>query len=156
MSAPLLFVAALGAALIAGLFFAFSVAVMKALGALPPPQGIAAMQSINVVIVNPWFLLVFFGTAVPALVAAVSAWGRAGGGYALAGALLYIVGTLLVTMVFNVPMNNALARASATSTEGAALWADYLVRWTAWNRVRTIASLAATACFVAAFRLSAT
>lgn len=158
MSAPAdiaAFVAALGSALVAGLFFVFSIAIMKALGALPPPQGIAAMQSINVVIVNPWFLVAFFGTAVVGVVAAVAGWGGAGGAWALAGAVVYVVGSLLATMVFNVPMNNALARAAASSPEGAALWSDYLVRWTAWNHVRTVASLAATGCFIAALVRSA-
>jgi uncharacterized membrane protein len=54
----------LGCALVAGIFFAFSTFVMKALGKLSPPQGVAAMQSINVAVINPWFLTAFFGTAV--------------------------------------------------------------------------------------------
>jgi uncharacterized membrane protein len=54
----------LGCGLIAGAFFAFSTFVMKALGNLPPAHGIAAMQSINVVVINPWFLTPFIGTAV--------------------------------------------------------------------------------------------
>jgi uncharacterized membrane protein len=49
----------LGAALVAGIFFAFSTFVMTALGRLPPEQGIAAMQSINVTVLNPWFFAVF-------------------------------------------------------------------------------------------------
>lgn len=57
------FLSALGCGLVAGFFFAFSAVVMKALGKLPPAQGIAAMQSINVVVINPWFLTAFFGTA---------------------------------------------------------------------------------------------
>ena len=144
-------VTALGCALMAGLFFVFSVAVMKALGALPPAHGIAAMQSINVVIINRWFLTVFFGTSVACIIVIVAAllrWSAAGSGFAAAGGLLYLIGTLLVTMVFNVPRNNALARAPPTSTEGATLWTDYLVTWTAWNHVRTVAALAATACLV--------
>ncbi len=44
---------ALGSALVAGVFFAFSTFVMKALGRLQPEQGIAAMQSINVTVLNP-------------------------------------------------------------------------------------------------------
>ncbi len=56
--------AALGCGLMAGLFFAFSVCVMKALERLPSAAGITAMQSINVAIINPVFLAVFFGTAV--------------------------------------------------------------------------------------------
>jgi uncharacterized membrane protein len=55
--------AALGCGLMAGLFFAFSVAVMKALARLPSAEGIGAMQSINVAIINPVFLAAFFGTA---------------------------------------------------------------------------------------------
>jgi uncharacterized membrane protein len=155
----LAFVATLGSALMAGLFFAFSIAVMKALGVLPPTQGIAAMQSINRVVVNRGFLVVFFGTGaacIAVIVAALLDGGAADGAFAtgsvfaIAGSFLYLAGTLLVTMVFNVPRNNALARADAASTEGAALWRRYLVEWTAWNHVRTATSLAATACLVVA------
>jgi uncharacterized membrane protein len=39
--------AALGCGLVAGVFFAFSTFVMKALARLPAEQGIAAMQAIN-------------------------------------------------------------------------------------------------------------
>ncbi len=45
----------------------------------------------------------------------------------------------------NVPLNEALARVEPDSTEGASLWISYLANWTAWNHVRTIAALAATA-----------
>jgi uncharacterized membrane protein len=55
-------VAAVGSGLIAGTFFAFSAFVMRALERLPAPHGVAAMQSINVVVINPVFLSVFFGT----------------------------------------------------------------------------------------------
>jgi len=67
---PLL--SALGCGLIAGVFFAFSAFVMKALAGLPPPQGIAAMQSINVAVLNRWFFAAFFGAAAACLVLAVS------------------------------------------------------------------------------------
>ena len=63
---------ALGCGLIAGVFFAFSAFVMKALAGLPPPQGIAAMQSINVAVLNRWFFAAFFGAAAACLVLAVS------------------------------------------------------------------------------------
>ena len=47
---------ALGCGTIAGVFFAFSAFVMKALHRLPAVQGIAAMQSINVVAITPAFM----------------------------------------------------------------------------------------------------
>lgn len=56
--------AALGSGLIAGAFFAFSTFVMKALSRLPAREGIAALRSIDVVVLNAWFLGVFLGTAV--------------------------------------------------------------------------------------------
>jgi uncharacterized membrane protein len=61
--------------------------------------------------------------------------------------VLYFAGAFLVTMLFNVPRNNALAAVSPESDDGARLWASYLTGWTAWNHVRAIAALLATAAF---------
>jgi uncharacterized membrane protein len=144
---------ALGCSVIAGVFFAFSTFVMKALGKLPPPQGIAAMQSINIAVINPWFMTAFFGTAllcIVELIAAFRGWQEPAAPYLLAGSVLYLVGTILVTIVFNVPRNNALAAASPPAAEAAALWSSYLSTWTFWNHVRTIAALAACALFMVA------
>ena len=147
--------AALGSGLIAGVFFAFSSFVMRALGRIPAPEGIAAMQSINIVVLNPVFLSVFVGTAMlcgMAIVFSWLRWSQPGAVYLLAGGLLYVIGTFLVTMVFNVPRNDALAAVAPASPEGARLWADYLSSWTAWNHVRTVAALAAAASFSLALR----
>ncbi len=142
------FAAALGTGLMAGLFFAFSVSVMGALARIQPSEGIAAMQAINRVILNPVFFLAFFGTALLCLVivaASLWSWGAAGAGYALAGAVLYLAGCMVVTMVFNVPLNVALDATSPATPEGAAVWANYLANWVPWNHVRTVACLAASA-----------
>jgi uncharacterized membrane protein len=152
----LTFLAALGSALIAGIFFAFSTFIMGALGRLPAAQGISAMQSINVVVINPWFFAAFFGTAAACALLAVAAlftWQQPGSAALLAGALLYLVGTFLATIVFNVPLNNALAAVSPDSAEGAGLWTRYLSTWTNWNHVRTVAALAAAALLTAALCL---
>jgi uncharacterized membrane protein len=148
-----LLASALGSGLMAGFFFAFSICVMRALGKLPSTQGIAAMQSINVAVLNPWFLSVFFGMAVLSvflIIAAVTRWRESGAACVLAGGLLYLLGTFAVTMLFNVPRNNALAAVAATGKEGAALWSDYLAVWTRWNHVRTVAALAAAGAFTIA------
>src|SRR5882757_226075 len=119
------FVAALGAGLMAGIFFAFSVFMMTALGRLPPPAGIAAMQSINAAILNPLFFVVFFGTAALCLLAAVAAiveWPLPEAFYLIAGSVLYLVGALLVTVRSNVPLNLALGRGDAQSAESTLLW----------------------------------
>lgn len=145
--------AALGAGLMAGTFFAFSAFVMAALGRIANPEGMRAMQSINVTVLNPWFFAAFFGTAVLSVVllgAALFGAGGAAAAWLIAGSVLYLAGCIGVTVAGNVPLNNRLAAADADSADGAALWARYLRVWTAWNHVRTIACLAATAAFVLA------
>jgi uncharacterized membrane protein len=88
----LTFVSALGSGLIAGFLFAFSICVMQALAALPPAQGIAAMQSINVVVINRWFLAPFFGVALVCLVliaVSLTRWRDPRALYWLAGGVLW-------------------------------------------------------------------
>ena len=138
--------ALLGSALVGGIFFAFSSFIMKALAGVPSAEGIGAMQSINVVVINPSFLGAFFGTAVLALVAgglALANWGNPSASYFLSGALSYLVGTILVTMLGNVPLNNQLAAESATDPGTQEVWQHYLGRWTMWNHVRTAAAMVA-------------
>ena len=145
------FLATLGSALMAGLFFTFSNTAMTAFGKLPPVTGIAAMQAINVWILNPIFGLVFFGTSVLSvllIVVAVLNLSQAWAWPLLAGALSYLIGSLLVTMIFNVPLNDRLAASAAETAEAASFWDEYLRVWTAWNHVRTVLSLAATGLLI--------
>lgn len=144
---------AVGSGIMAGLFFIFSNTIMKALSNLPSPQGIESMQSINRVILNPLFFLVFFGTTVLSLILAVStiwSWGEPGAIFVLIGAVVYFIGMFLVTVVFNVPMNKALDAAVPDTVEASALWSDYLTKWTAWNHVRTIACVFSTVLYILA------
>jgi uncharacterized membrane protein len=111
------------------------------------------MQSINVAVMTPWFMGVFMGVTLTSLaltVLGLAGLHRPGGALLLAGGLLYLAGTFLVTAVVHVPRNDALAAAVPTSAGGASLWASYLAVWTAWNHVRTIAALASSACLVVA------
>jgi len=152
----LTFIAAIGAGLVAGTFFSFSSFVMAALGRLPPPNGVAAMQAINVTVLNPGFFLAFFGTGLVCLVLIAGAfirWEQAAGKLILVASLAYVIGCIGVTMVCNVPLNNALAAVRSNTPEEAALWSRYLDRWVMWNHVRTLASLLAGILFTAALIL---
>ena len=152
----LIFLAALSCGLAAGIFYAFSSVDMRALGRIPSAAGIAAMQSINDAVINPWFMGAFFGPAVICcFLAAISPWrwNRQGAGFILAGSALYLVGTMVVTFAFNVPLNDALAIADPASPEGARQWASYLTTWTNWNHLRAAAALIAAASFTVAFCL---
>ncbi len=138
--------ALLGSALVGGIFFTFSSFVMKALARVPSAEGIGAMQSINVVVLNPSFLGVFIGTAIVSLGAcglAVAGWGRPFAPFFLGGGLFYLVGTFLVTGMGNVPLNDQLAAVSATDPAALDVWQHYLSRWTTWNHVRTAAAMVA-------------
>lgn len=153
LSFALTFFAALGSAVMAGVFFAFSNFIMKALARIPTPAGIGAMQDINVTVINPLFMLFFLGTALVSLVLAVHTAMKPeldGAVYCLSGAVVYLVGAFFITMVFNVPRNNALAKAEPLTEGGARVWKSYLSRWTFWNHVRTVASFAAAALFMIA------
>lgn len=147
------FLAALGSGLVAGIFFAFSTFVMRALGRLPGVQGLAAMQSINVTVVNHWFLVAFVGTGVLSLVAMGAAslrWHEPGMLALFVGGGLYLGGSFLVTILCNVPRNERLASLSADDPRVADVWPRYVSGWTRWNHIRTAASLLASACFLLA------
>lgn len=149
----LLVSATLGSGLMAGLFCSFSNFMMQALSRIPAPKGIAAMQSINLVIVKPAFLLVFFGTAVACALSLVIGWKQLNISalvWTACGGAIYAIGCLVVTMAFNVPLNNRLAAVDADSDEGAKMWQTYLVQWTRWNHVRSIATIASTILLVMA------
>lgn len=146
--------ALLGSGMMAGLFFAYSNSVMPALAKMPGPQGITAINHINVVIQNPLFFLIFMGTAVLALILAAAALlgGTATPAWILIGAALYIVGSIAVTMGINVPMNDALAAAGPNGANSEALWATYLERWVFWNHVRAAACTGSLAAFAMAMK----
>ncbi len=143
--------AALGTGVVGGVFFAFSNFVMAGLTRLPAPSGITAMNSINITVINPLFMTALFGTGILCLVIGAYAlfnWSMGGALLLIIGAVAYLVGNIVVTMLFNVPLNNALAVVDPSSAEGAALWTRYLSEWVMWNHVRTVTAIAAMAAFI--------
>ena len=148
MLTTLAFATCIGTGIVGGVFFAFSAFVMKALAQLPASAGVAAMQRINVVVINPLFLGVFMGTAVLAAGCAVASfvpWSAPRSPLLLAAGLLYRVGTFVVTIACNVPRNERLAKLTSDSQQAAAYWPIYVRQWSQWNHVRAIASIASAA-----------
>jgi uncharacterized membrane protein len=142
----LLWLAAVGCGLMGGIYFAFSTFIMRAFATLEPAQATAAMNAINVVILRSAFMPLFWLTTIAALALVLlelPAWQSMTGRLAIASGVVYLLGMFICTVVFNVPLNDSLAAAS-----DAALWQRYLVEWTRWNHVRTIASTVACAGFV--------
>ncbi len=146
----MIILATVGSGLMSGLFFTFSNFAMQAFGELPPNYGSAAMQSVNVRIINPQFLTVFLGTAIISLISVVFAglnWEQPGSAWILAGGLLYLGGCMFITIRFNIPLNDQLATLDPEGPGIIPRWQAYAASWLPWNHVRTFSTLAATAAF---------
>lgn len=142
--ASLVWVMAICSGLMAGTYMAFSGFIMRSFARLNTAAAIAAMNTINTVILKSSFMPLFFGSSVIALLLLLVGlwhWGEPGAGLATAAGLTYGIGMFVTTAAGNVPLNNALARVSGDDEEAERTWATYLERWTRWNTVRTVASL---------------
>lgn len=117
----------------------------------------AAMQQINTHILNPWFVVLFFGTTLLSIASAIPAamhLTHPASLWVIIGAAVFILGCFVVTVTANVPLNNILATAEPGLAEGQETWNRYLREWTPWNHVRTVTStLAAFAYLVALSKL---
>jgi uncharacterized membrane protein len=142
-------VALLSSGLLAGAYYAYAVSVMPALGTFDDRTFIDVMNKINVVIVNPPFLLTLLGS--------VGFTALAGAFYLKPGArpvLIWIgiglalnIASLAITSVINVPLNDKLATAAAGSTSAtdlASLRQQFESSWVRWNMIRALANTAAT------------
>ncbi|MFI8849273.1 anthrone oxygenase family protein [Streptomyces sp. 891-h] len=143
--------------LMAGLYFAFSVAVMPGLGRSDNRTFVEAMQRINVAILNGWFGLAFGGALVLGGIAAALHWrgeGRPALPWIIAGVVLYAV-SLAITMGLNVPLNDKLAAAGKPGAirDLAAVRDDFEAAWVRWNVIRTLVTTAALGCLAWAMRV---
>lgn len=139
---------AVGAGLMAGLYFAFSTAVMPALSKLPDADGATAMQHINREIQNPLFLLVFSGSTLAAGAVAVSTawtWDEGAPWLRLIGGGLFVVGNVATTIAYNVPRNDRLDASIGS-------WPTYLDEWVPANHLRALLTAASCVLLVLAAR----
>ncbi|MFZ5963289.1 DUF1772 domain-containing protein [Thalassococcus sp. BH17M4-6] len=130
-------------ALVGGVFLAFSDFIMRALSRISGQGGAEAMQVINREVFRWVFMTLFLGLAAVSLVLVAQAVLLLDGATATlisAAGLAYLIGCFAVTVVFNVPMNEALAGMDLSQADTQRYWTGtYLPRWTFWNTVRTVA-----------------
>ena len=139
---PAVVAASLFPAAIFGFFYAWSCSVMWGLDTVDPRAAIEAMQGVNREIRNAAFAPAFFGTPMAlAATAALAAMARQRPAAVLLGlaAIVYLLGAMLLTIMINVPMNEALGTIAIPADVDAAreLWRRYSSEWTFWNHVRT-------------------
>jgi uncharacterized membrane protein len=147
------FAGVLGAGVVGGVFYAFSSFVMPGLQRLPAPQGVAAMNEINVTAEHPAFMVAFMGTTILCLylgVRGIVDWGDRRATLLVTGSALYLVGAFLLTVVHNVPLNNQLADVQPDAANAAAHWHEYVDKWNWANHVRGAASVGAAAAYMGA------
>ncbi len=145
---------AIGCGISGGVFFAFSTFVMPALKQLPAPQGISAMQSLNVKAPNAPFMLALFGSAAGCVAVAIAA-GKdlpdRAALYKLIAAGVYLV-AIVLTISYHVPRNDALNKLDPNAIDSARAWARFVTDWTNANHVRTLTSIAASTLLTLAAR----
>jgi uncharacterized membrane protein len=152
----LFWAAALSSGLIAGIYFAFSVFIMRAFGKIETSQSVVAMNAINETILRSLFMPLFFGSTIVSvilIIVALTHWGDAGSGLTLIAGAIYFVGMFVCTVVFNVPLNHLLAGVNEDNANAEEVWSLYLKTWTLWNHLRTVSSL--VTCGLSIWLLSA-
>lgn len=146
--------AAVAAGLQAGLYYGFSCGVMPGLARGDDRTFVTAMQQVNAAIVTPWFLVTFLGAPLLAALAVVLQLGQRGP--ALVWAILGFVlaaATVVITMVVNVPLNDALDAAGASDPDQAR--AAFEAVWVRWNTVRALTSTGSLVALLATLTTAA-
>jgi len=144
-----LFLAILLTGLSAGLFYAWEVSVIPGTRRIPDRSYLETMQSINRAILNPAFFVVFFGSLLFLLVNSYLQYKEAVNlsFWIIAGATItYLIGTLGVTVMGNVPMNEALDAVNLNDLKSVELHHTrmaYEGKWNQWHSVRTVFSVLA-------------
>ncbi len=139
---------------VSGVFLTFSDFVMRSLDAARTAAGVEVMQVINREVYRSVFMFLFLGMSALSLFLVVYAYFRLAGpatSWVMAGGTIYFTGVFVVSVVFNVPMNNRLEAKEYSGTEAATYWTNtYMPHWTFWNRIRAISSAVAAVCYLVA------
>ncbi len=145
----LLIAAAIGSGLMGGVFYAFSSLIMPAFRRVPADHAINVMRAIDVTVMRSSFLAVFIGTGLLSLVTGILSaltWDHTRNKLILAAGVIYLIGSILVTGMRNVPLNHQLAVQKDDGLHD--FWFSYTSAWTKWNHVRTIACVVSSGLFI--------
>ncbi|MGN8647976.1 anthrone oxygenase family protein [Gracilibacillus sp. HCP3S3_G5_1] len=147
----LIVVTIIGIGINAGIYFAFSTFIMNALSQTSPEKAITTMKLINIHILNVWFGIVFGGSSFLCIllgIITIFTWNGSVSIIILIGSFLFLIGTIAVTMFYNVPLNEKLDKSEASASDANKIWDYYLQHWTKWNHVRTVSSICSMVCFL--------
>ncbi|MCF2506129.1 DUF1772 domain-containing protein [Dyadobacter sp. CY107] len=146
-----LVLSALLTGLSAGLFYSYSCSVNPGLGKLADAEYLQAMQEINKAILNPTFFVSFMGSIVMLVLAG---WLSYSGQHVfqfkmlLTATVIYVVGVFGLTVMGNVPLNDALASFDISSATASEIAQQRTLFEQPWNKFHAIRTLSAVAAFV--------
>jgi len=154
-----LLAATVATGLMAGLYFAFSCAVMPALRRVDDRTFVEVMRRVNTAILNGWFGLAFGGALVLGAVSVGlhrSGAARPALPWVIWGFVLYAL-SFLITLICNVPLNNQLADTGEPGTpdDPGRARRDFEPAWVRWNLIRTLLCTGALGCLGWALRTAA-
>ena len=132
--------------LTAGLCFTWSNAITPGIGRLNDLGYLQAFQQMNRAIINPTFVVVFFGPVLLHIINVIlfRSAPRELLILLIASGVLYIVGLFLVTIFGNVPLNEILDKTdliTASAGELSELRERFEARWNSLHLTRTITTL---------------
>lgn len=146
----LMLAATLTTGLMAGVFVLYAHTIMRGLGTTDDRTFVGAFQAIDRAIINPLFMLTFFG---PLLCSGAAATltvrsGHPGWPWVVTAAALNLA-TVAITFAVHLPLNDGLKASGrlegpADLTRARARFQEE--RWVAWNLVRAVANTVAFAC----------
>ena len=135
--------------LVAGTFALYAHTVMPGLRATDDRTFIAAFQSLDRAIINPWFMsTAFVGALIFTAVAALANLGRAPLPWVAVALALYLI-AVVITAAVNVPLNDAIKAAGDPDHIRDLVGVRerfHETRWAAWNLVRVFTSTGAFGC----------
>ncbi|MBT33515.1 MAG: hypothetical protein CMO01_27950 [Thalassobius sp.] len=128
----------------AGLFYAWEVSVIPGTKRIGNLAYVETMQAINRAIINPAFMLIFLGSLVAQTIGTFQYRSTNLFWFLLTATVTYFVGTILVTALGNVPLNDALDTISIkelSKTQIASERTHYELRWNRLHTIRTVFSV---------------
>jgi uncharacterized membrane protein len=142
----LIVIATLLTGLSAGLCFTWSNAITTGIGRLDNIGYLQAFQAMNRSIINPTFILVFFGPFIVQLISIFLYKNTTSTIISLlvAATVLYFFGLVLVTIFGNVPLNEILDKtdlAKASTVDLQELRDQFEVKWNQLHLIRTVTSI---------------
>lgn len=134
----------------AGFFYAWSVSVIPGTKKVVDRTYLETMQSINRAIINPAFFLIFFGSIIILTIGSIYQFNSGNTAFwlLLLASVLYFLGTVGVTALGNVPLNNQLDALNLNEMTSQKLLEFRNFYEEKWNRLHFIRTIFAVGSFL--------